>query len=69
MTISAVARNADTPWIAAHFAVLDEVTGDVTFHVDLDMLATKRTRHDELVVHAVNVAFGSRCDIRQVRSD
>jgi hypothetical protein len=37
---------------------LNEVTGDVRFHVDLDVLATKGTRHDELVVHVFPVEFG-----------
>jgi hypothetical protein len=43
------ARHADVPWIAADLAVLNEAAGDVRLDVDLQLLAAKRTRHQELV--------------------
>ena len=42
-------RHADTPWIAANLAVLDEAAVDVRLDVDFHLLAAKRTRDQELV--------------------
>jgi len=42
----------DTPWVAAHLAILDEGARDIGLDVDLALLAAVRTRHPELVVHA-----------------
>jgi hypothetical protein len=54
MAITIVARDANTPRIAAHFAVLNEATCDIRFNVDLDIFAAIRTCHDKLVVHRWN---------------
>ena len=41
--------HADAPWIAADFAILNEAAVDVRLDVDLQLLAAKRTRDQELV--------------------
>ena len=41
----------DAPRIAAHFAVLNEAAVNVRLDVDLQVLAAKRTRDQELVWH------------------
>ena len=45
------AGHVDAPWIAADLAVLDETAADVRLDVDLQLFATKRTCHQELVCH------------------
>ena len=42
-------RHVDAPWIAADLAVLNEAAVDVGLDVDLQLLAAKRTRDQELV--------------------
>ena len=44
-------RHVDAPWIAADLAVLNEAAVDVGLDVDLQLLAAKRTRDQELVRH------------------
>jgi hypothetical protein len=44
-------RHVDAPWIAADLAVLNEAAVDVRLDVDLQLLAAKRTRDQELVRH------------------
>jgi hypothetical protein len=39
----------DAPWIAADLAILDEAAGDIRLDVDLQLLAAKRTRDQELI--------------------
>ena len=50
-------RHVDAPWIAADFAVLDEIAADVRLDVDLELFATKRTCHQELVCHLTNYSL------------
>jgi hypothetical protein len=45
------ARHADAPRVTADLAVLNEAAVNVRFHVDLHLLAAKRTRDQELVRH------------------
>ena len=42
-------RHVDAPRVAADLAVLNEAAGDVRLNVDLQLLAAKRTRDQELV--------------------
>ena len=51
-TVAIAARYADAPWVAAHFAVLNEAAGDIGLNVDFDILAAVRTRHNKQIVHA-----------------
>jgi len=44
-------RHVDAPWIAADLTVLNEAAVDVRLDVDLQLLAAKRTRDQELVRH------------------
>ena len=52
MAITAFARDANKPGIAAHLAVLNETSRHVGLDEDLAVLATVRTRHNKSVVHA-----------------
>lgn len=49
--ITTLTRDADTPRIAAHFAVLDKTARNTGLNVDLAVLAAVRAGHNELVVH------------------
>ena len=51
MAITAFARDANKPGIAAHLAVLNETSRHVGLDEDLAVLATVRTRHNKSVVH------------------
>jgi hypothetical protein len=53
--------HVDAPWVAADLAVLNEVAVDVRLDVDLQLLAAKRTRDQELVWHSRR----SYCNARQ----
>jgi hypothetical protein len=48
-TLVASTRDVDAPWIAADLAVLNEAAFHVRLDVNLQLLAAKRTRHQELV--------------------
>ena len=47
--IFASARHGDAPWIAADLAILNEAAVDIRLEVDLQLLAAKRTRDQEVV--------------------
>jgi hypothetical protein len=47
MTLPGISRNANTPWIAAHFAILNVGADDVGFDVDFNVLTAVRARHHE----------------------
>jgi hypothetical protein len=44
-------RYLHAPWIAADFAILNEVAVNVWLDIDFHLFATKRTRDNELVCH------------------
>jgi len=50
-TVAIAARYADAPWVAAHFAVLNEAASDIRFEIDLEFLAAIRTLDGELFFH------------------
>jgi hypothetical protein len=45
-------RHLDAPRIAADFAILNEAAVNVWLDIDFHLLATKRTRDNELVCHS-----------------
>ena len=44
-------RHLDAPWIATDFAILNEAAMNVWLDIDFYLLATERTRDNELVCH------------------
>lgn len=59
----AFARDAHTPRIAADFAILDPRARHVELDIDLALLTTVRTAHDELVIHGPHGRSSARCTL------
>ena len=55
LAIGTVTRHRHPPRIAADLAVLNEAAGRIRLHVDLDLLAAVRTRHEKQVVHCTRI--------------
>lgn len=58
--IVAPPNDAHQPWIAAHLAILHQLTADIRLHVDLNHLAAVGARHLEAVVHGQGRASSMR---------
>jgi hypothetical protein len=56
-SLVAPARNADAPWIAADFAVLNEASRHVRLHADFDLLAAVGTDDEEGLRHSRVIAL------------
>lgn len=56
-TIFVSTRDVDAPRIAADFAILNEAAVDIGLYIDLQVLAAKRTRHQEVVRHCAAIVL------------